>query len=449
MRRSLVALAALALAPAAHAAPPAVVAAAFPPWGAAPLRVTLTATGDAASYRWDFGDGTAAEGPSVAHVFPAGSWTATVTASSADGDTAQAQVLVRVEPRTIALAAPRAADYDTPVQLEGALRPPLARARVGIYRGRTYVGTVHTDRSGAFRLRVLVRAPGAYQARFGGMRSPDAPVAVRPRLEVSLPAAGSLGGPLALTARVVPAGAGSLAVRVSRDGGDVLDRAFPGLRASLALPTDRAGELRAFVTLVPGPGFAAAERRLSSVVVLPSLELGDRGVSVRELETRLAAQHYAQRSLDGVFGDDTAEAVLAFQKVHGLQRTGRVDPVLWRLLLRSQTPAPRVAAGDHIEVDKTRQVLLDVVGGKVARVVHISTGATGNTPVGTWRVYSRVAGWSWVLWYPLYFLRGFAVHGYPSVPSYPASHGCVRVPMWIAPELYSSHPTGTTVIVYS
>ena len=100
-------------------------------------------------------------------------------------------------------------------------------------------------------------------------------------------------------------------------------------------------------------------------------------------------------------------------------------------------------------MDKTRQVLLDVVAGKVVRVVHVSTGATGNTPVGTWRVYSRVAGWSSVLWYPLYFLRGFAVHGYPSVPPYPASHGCVRVPMWIAPELYADHPTGTTVIVYT
>ena len=74
--------------------------------------------------------------------------------------------------------------------------------------------------------------------------------------------------------------------------------------------------------------------------------------------------------------------------------------------------------------------------------------ATGNTPVGRWRVYRKVPGWSWVLWYPMYFLRGFAIHGYPSVPAYPASHGCVRVPMWIAPRLYATNPFGHTVFVY-
>jgi lipoprotein-anchoring transpeptidase ErfK/SrfK len=53
-----------------------------------------------------------------------------------------------------------------------------------------------------------------------------------------------------------------------------------------------------------------------------------------------------------------------------------------------------------------------------------------------------------VLWYPMYFLRGFAIHGYPSVPAYPASHGCVRVPMWIAPVLYAGHAYGATITVY-
>ena len=57
-------------------------------------------------------------------------------------------------------------------------------------------------------------------------------------------------------------------------------------------------------------------------------------------------------------------------------------------------------------------------------------------------------GWDWVLWYPLYFKGGFAIHGYPSVPAYPASHGCVRIPMWIAPSLYGKHGHGTTVIVH-
>jgi lipoprotein-anchoring transpeptidase ErfK/SrfK len=59
-----------------------------------------------------------------------------------------------------------------------------------------------------------------------------------------------------------------------------------------------------------------------------------------------------------------------------------------------------------------------------------------------------VTGWDWVLWYPLYFLRGFALHGYPSVPAYPASHGCVRLPMWFAPGLHARWPYGATVRVF-
>jgi len=102
-----------------------------------------------------------------------------------------------------------------------------------------------------------------------------------------------------------------------------------------------------------------------------------------------------------------------------------------------------------VEVDKTRQVLFVVRNGQVELATHVSTGATGNTPVGTWHVYRKVGGWDWVLWYPMYFKGGFAIHGYPSVPAYPASHGCVRVPMWSAPLLWSRWGYGTTVVVYS
>jgi len=93
-------------------------------------------------------------------------------------------------------------------------------------------------------------------------------------------------------------------------------------------------------------------------------------------------------------------------------------------------------------------VLFVVRGGHVASVVHVSTGATGNTPLGSWRVYRKVGGWDWVLWYPMYFKGGFAIHGYPSVPAYPASHGCVRIPMWIAPSLFGTHGYGATVVIH-
>jgi len=188
-------------------------------------------------------------------------------------------------------------------------------------------------------------------------------------------------------------------------------------------------------------------RTLRARIVLPTLGPGARGPSVLALERRLAGLHYALRGADGVYGQDTTEAVLAFQKVNGLARTGRVEPSLWRRLAAATVPRAH-GAGDYLEVDKTRQVLFDVRGGKVARAIHVSTGATGNTPLGSWHVYRKVGGWDWVLWYPMYFLRGFAIHGYPSVPAYPASHGCVRVPMWIAPSLFASHGAGTRIVVH-
>ena len=79
----------------------------------------------------------------------------------------------------------------------------------------------------------------------------------------------------------------------------------------------------------------------------------------------------------------------------------------------------------------------------------MSTGATGNTPVGHWRVYAKSPGYNALGMYDsLYFLRGFAIHGYFSVPSYPASHGCVRTPIWFAREVYARWGVGTSVYVF-
>jgi len=181
-------------------------------------------------------------------------------------------------------------------------------------------------------------------------------------------------------------------------------------------------------------------------VVQPNLSLGARGASVRELERRLAELHYAIKR-DGYFGSEDLEAVYAFQKVERLARTGSVDATLWARIVAAHAPFARYG-GDHIEVDKTRQVLFIVRGGKVALTVATSTGATGNTPLGTWHVYRKVGGFDWVLYYPSYFLRGFAVHGYPDVPPYPASHGCARIPMWIAQTVYAQIGYGSTVYVY-
>jgi PKD repeat protein len=429
------------------AAPPAVVATASATLGVAPFAVTLSAGGDAAAYSWDFGDGTSGEGSSVRHVYPAGRFVAVVTATGETGETAQAQVSLVVRERTVTLVAPRAADYGSSVALRGVLGPAVAGGRVQIYRGRTYVASARVATSGRFRTVVRLTVPGPYHARYGAARSPERAVTVRPRLIASLAPAAAVGQPVTLVTRLVPPAAGALRVEIRR-GGKIVGRAAGRGAVRVRIPTGVAASVRAIVTSAPATGYAAARRALSTSVVLPSLAIGSTGPSVLTLERRLAELHYALRGVDSTYATDTFEAVLAFQKVNGLARTGRVDPSLWGRLATAAVPRPRYPGGTRIEVDKTRQLLFDIERGEVKRVVHVSTGATGNTPLGTWHVYRKVTGFDWVLWYPMYFLRGFAVHGYPSVPAYPASHGCVRVPMWIAPLLFAEHAHGATITVY-
>jgi Putative peptidoglycan binding domain/L,D-transpeptidase catalytic domain len=342
------------------------------------------------------------------------------------------------------LRAPQRATFGDRIVLRGSVTPALAAAPITISRDGTALGTVLSDARGAFALATRVDGPATYSATAGELASAPVAVAVRPRLAARIVGSGVVGRTLRLEARVEPAGV--LRVEVRRGRKVTLSRAFEG-SARVGLSTRRPGQLRIRVTADAAPGWLPASRTLRASAVVPRLALGSRGPSVRALETRLRELRYALPRVDGLFGHDTFEAVLAFQKLNGLPWTGRVDARLWRRLARARVPRARYG-GDHIEVSKGRQYLLLVRGGRVERVVHVSTGATGNTPIGRWRVYRKVTGWDWVLWYPMYFLRGFAIHGYPSVPAFPASHGCVRVPMWIAPQLWASTRWGQTVYVY-
>ena len=178
------------------------------------------------------------------------------------------------------------------------------------------------------------------------------------------------------------------------------------------------------------------------------LRSGSHGPAVRFLERRLRELHYALRGVNAHFASDTRDAVYAFQKIKGMARSGVVGSLTWRRLLSAHTPKAAVPRGTHIEVDKSKQVLFEVRRGKVFRVAHVSTGATGNTPIGRWRVYRKTAGFNVLsMYYSLYFHGGFAVHGYHSVPPFPASHGCVRVPLWYAHGLYERWGLGTPVYV--
>jgi N-acetylmuramoyl-L-alanine amidase len=445
VRRALATAFALALAPAAAAAPPAVEITATPQLGIAPLESTLTATGDAATYRWDVDGEAVGEGPALRHMFSTGHHQVAVTATAHTGEVSRQAITVSAF--AFSLSVPRVASYDRRTAFAGRVVPALSGERITLERDGRKVAGARVRHGGRFAISARPRAPGSYAVRIGELSSPPIQVAVRPRINVKLAGSRIAGRPFVVRAAVRPAGAGMVRVEARRPGARTLALARPG-RAALRVPTRRQGMYRVRVSVAPATGWAAASAKLPVRVHVPRLGPGSRGPSVHELERGLADLGYALQRVDGHYGLDTAEAVLAFQKAQGLPWTGRVTARVWRALEGAAAPRPRYRQGRHIEIDKRRQLLMVVRSGRVVLVSHVSTGATGNTPVGRWHVYRKVTGWDWVLWYPMYFLRGFAIHGYPSVPVYPASHGCVRVPMWLAPRLYGQHPHGAVIYVY-
>ena len=184
--------------------------------------------------------------------------------------------------------------------------------------------------------------------------------------------------------------------------------------------------------------------------------IGDRGPGVRAMQEDLARLAYlAPRFVTGSFDAATWQAVVGFQGYSRLQRSGVATAFTVASLMSAQRPEPRHAKGGaHVEVDLDRQILMLVHGsGTVTRLIHISSGATGNTPSGSFTVL-RKERMSWskpfkaFLPYASYFFEGFAMHEYPDVPEYAASHGCVRIPAGDSAAVFAFTEIGMPVFLY-
>jgi N-acetylmuramoyl-L-alanine amidase len=447
VRRGLViALTLLSISPAAGAARAQVTIQASPTEGAAPLHVTFTATGASAAH-WDFGDGTTADGVTVEHVYAAGRWNATVTA---DGSTST----VAITAYGLTLSAPNPARYNRRVVFRGALVPAERGVAVTLSGpGGGRLGPAKTNAQGSYAIKARVRAPGTYTAVSARATSAPVPLRVVPKLVAALVGGGARGSRYFFAAHVVPAGAGTLAVKITRGGDALVDRSY-GSAVRIKLDTRRLTTYVIRVEVVPNEGYAGSARVLRAHVVLPRLTFGTRGSAVAQLGDALRRLHYAA-PYGATFDSRMLDAVYAFQKVQGLPRSGTVDARFWQSLGNARTPIPRYAQpASHLEVYKGRQVLYVVRASRVALIVPVSTaGLPGKfTPVGRFSIYRKVVGFDpsplGTLYDPMYFTGGYAIHGNPSVPPYPASHGCVRVPMWVAAHLYATNPYGETVYVY-
>ena len=209
--------------------------------------------------------------------------------------------------------------------------------------------------------------------------------------------------------------------------------------------------LRASHRQTPAVGTAVA--RPIRLDVLPrSVPSGARGSAVRLLQRHLARRGYVV-GRRGVYDGRTARAVLAFRKVTGLRRTMAADRAVMRRLARGggRFKVRYPNHGKHIEVDLSRQVLALIRGNKVERIYHTSTGASATPTIrGSFRFYRSQPGLnSKEMFHTQYFIRGYAIHGFKSVPVYPASHGCLRVPMEDARSIYDWIKLGDRIDVYA
>jgi peptidoglycan hydrolase-like protein with peptidoglycan-binding domain len=207
--------------------------------------------------------------------------------------------------------------------------------------------------------------------------------------------------------------------------------------------------LKASHKATPAVGTLRA-RTVGVTVVRPSAGPGSSGPVVRLLQSRLAALHYVVPRT-GVYDAGTGRAVMAWRKVAGKSRTIYATSDVFAGLLKGRgvfkVRHPR--DGRHVEARLNSQVLALIDRGKVQRIYQISSGAPATPTVrGKFRVYLKTPGTNAKgMLDSNYFIRGYAIHGYASVPPYNASHGCLRVPMANARSIYDWLRIGDVVWV--
>jgi hypothetical protein len=202
--------------------------------------------------------------------------------------------------------------------------------------------------------------------------------------------------------------------------------------------------------------------------VLPSpgngISQGAQGPAVLAYEARMKALHFDPGPVDGTFDQATWYAVSTVQKYFGLPRTGVINTAVdFALTHFTYSPAEPHSEADRVEIDLDRQVLTLYSNWQPVLLTTTSTGSGEHfcggvdgcqyaiTPTGHFHFYDLIKGWQkgklGTMWNPYYFNGSDAVHGLESVPNYPASHGCARIPMHIANYFYNLVHQGESVFV--
>ncbi len=191
--------------------------------------------------------------------------------------------------------------------------------------------------------------------------------------------------------------------------------------------------------------------------------------SVAQLQRHLTRLGVFRGEVDGVYGREVAAAVVAVKKLTGAERTDVWAPEDWKIELDHSAILQRHSDElDRLEIDLNRQVMFVIRDGSVAAVVPVSSGngepywsknggpgggiVKATTPKGDFKLFKHIDGWRknylGNLYKPWYFTPYYAVHGSSSVPTHPASHGCVRIPLWESDHLDSLLELGLSVHIW-
>lgn len=220
---------------------------------------------------------------------------------------------------------------------------------------------------------------------------------------------------------------------------------------SVRFAPQRSGDVQIFALHERTPEQRRLVAQTPVSVVAPSAGPGARSPFVALLQQRLAAIGYATPQ-NGVYDAATGRAVLAFRKVNGMPRITTLTPFVVDRVLRGvggfKVRYPQ--HGRHVEANLGWQVLALIDRGRVVRAYTTSSGKPSTpTVLGNFRFYMREPGTnSHGMVYSTYFIRGYAIHGYYDVPSYNASHGCLRVPIPDAYAIYAWVHLGDQIDVY-
>jgi hypothetical protein len=202
----------------------------------------------------------------------------------------------------------------------------------------------------------------------------------------------------------------------------------------------------------PSENLAGAKDRTRTFRIdYPDLDPGNKSSTVAIFNRLLEEQGYVNDE-NKKYDSATGRAVLAFHKVNGQKRSENADPGDFKKLAdgRGGYNLKYPGAGKHVEADLSRQVMVLANGNKVDEIYHISSGAPATpTITGSFRFYRKEPGTNNVgMVNSVYFQGGYAIHGYPSVPTYPASHGCLRNPIPDSRHIYDWVDIGDPIYVY-